>query len=85
MTKTSFNNTVFCKECGLILKTDKPCNRCEQNQIIEDARARWSETAKKYDWYKQPFFVQVWLNADGSLNDAVSFKGLNQDIIINLN
>ena len=52
------------------------------NEIIESSREFWAKVAKENGWYKEPFYVQVWLNKDGSLNDSVSFANLTQDIII---
>lgn len=49
---------------------------------IEDARAFWANVAKENDWYNEPFFVQVWLNEDGTIRDSVSFKTLTNDIVL---
>ena len=54
----------------------------KQLETIEKARILWSDVAKKSGWYKEPFYVQVWLHEDGSIDDAVSFQGLEQDIIL---
>ena len=52
------------------------------NAEIETARKRWANTAKKNGWYKEPFFIQVWLDEDKKIIDCVSFRGLKQDYII---
>ena len=54
----------------------------KQLETIEKARILWSDVAKKSGWYKEPFYVQVWIHEDGSIDDAVSFQGLEQDIIL---
>ena len=54
----------------------------KQLETLEDARKVWTKIAKHAGWYKEPFYVQAWINEDGSLDDAVSFKGLDQDIIL---
>lgn len=51
---------------------------------IEKCRSNWARVAKKYGWYKEPFFVQVWMRPDGSIEDSVSFKELDRDIILKL-
>ena len=43
----------------------------KQLETIEKARILWSDVAKKSGWYKEPFYVQVWLHEDGSIDDAV--------------
>ena len=54
------------------------------SEIIEQARTFWAKIAEKNDWYSEPFFVQVWLNPDGTLQDSVSTRALTQDHIIQL-
>ena len=54
----------------------------KQSETLEKARSIWSDVAKKSGWYKEPFFVQVWLHKDGSIDDCVSFQGLTEDIIL---
>lgn len=50
---------------------------------IEQCRQFWAKIAKDNGWYKEPFFVQVWLNADGNVTDSVSHQGLTQDHVLN--
>lgn len=50
---------------------------------IEQCRQFWADIAKKNGWYKQPFFVQVWLDADGKITDSVSHQGLTRDYVLN--
>jgi len=54
----------------------------KQLETLEEAREFWSKIAKEHGWYKEPFYVQAWINEDGSLDDAVSFQDLDQDIIL---
>lgn len=51
--------------------------------IIEKARAHWSKVAKDNGWYKEPFYVQIWVDSKGHHVDSVSFIGLESDVIIN--
>ena len=53
-------------------------------EAIERARSLWARVAKANGWYSEPFFVQVWLNPDGTLQDSVSTRALTQDHIIQL-
>lgn len=50
---------------------------------IEQCRQFWADIAKKNGWYNEPFFVQVWLDADGNVSDSVSHQGLTQDYVLN--
>ena len=49
---------------------------------IEKSRQFWIKVAKDNDWYKKPFFVQVWLDNEDNIIDSVSFIGIEEDIII---
>lgn len=51
---------------------------------IEDTRAFWAEVAKENGWYQEPFYVQVWLNPDGTIYDSVATRRLSQDLVIQL-
>lgn len=46
---------------------------------IEVERAFWARTAKHGHWFEEPFFVQIWIDKDGKIQDSVSFKGLDSD------
>lgn len=50
---------------------------------IEQCRQFWAKIAKENGWYKEPFFVQVWVDDDGNITDSVSHRGLNQDYVLN--
>jgi hypothetical protein len=50
---------------------------------IEQCRQFWAKIAKDNGWYKEPFFVQVWLDSDGNVTDSVSHQGLTQDHVLN--
>lgn len=53
------------------------------NDEMETVRKKWAKTAKENGWYKEPFFIQVWLDEDKKIIDCVSFEGLEKDYIIN--
>ena len=50
---------------------------------IEQCRQFWAKVAKENGWYKEPFFVQVWVDDNGDITDSVSHCGLNQDYVLN--
>ena len=50
----------------IIKKTTK-----KQNETIEKARILWTDIAKKSGWYKEPFYVQVWIHEDGSIDTII--------------
>lgn len=31
---------------------------------LEEAREFWSKVAKKNNWYREPFYVKIWVNKD---------------------
>lgn len=43
---------------------------------IESSRERWVEIAKKFDWYFEPFYMQVWIDEFGEVVDTASHKGM---------
>lgn len=52
---------------------------------IEDSRESWAEIAKKFDWYFEPFYIQVWIDEFGEVVDTVGHKGMQEsrgDILI---
>ena len=51
-------------------------------ELIEEQRLFWAEVARKNDWYQEPFYVQVWLDDEGSLDDSISFQGLTEDVVL---
>lgn len=52
------------------------------SQRLEECREFWANVARKNGWYKQPFFVQVWVDDDGAVIDSVSHQGLDRDYIL---
>ena len=51
---------------------------------LEKHRKIWINVAKQNNWYKDNFFIQVWIDINsGKIIDSVSFIGLNKDIICN--
>jgi hypothetical protein len=51
-------------------------------KTIEESRQFWAKVAKKNGWYKEPFYVQVWVNEEGEITDSVSHRDLTQDYVI---
>lgn len=48
---------------------------------IKTHRQLWSEVAKKNGWYKEPFFIQIWVKKDGTIADSVSTVPMDKDYI----
>lgn len=48
---------------------------------MQKAREHWMAIGKENGWYKEPFYVQVWVDDDGNVKDSVSFDGIKSDII----
>ena len=51
-------------------------------QQIEEHRKWWAELAKENGWYKQPFFIQVWVDRHGEVTDSVTYDSLTQDFVL---
>lgn len=51
------------------------------NSELESQRKGWISLAKKYGWYTEPFYIQVWVK-DGSIIDSVSVRGMDKDYIV---
>jgi len=49
---------------------------------IETQRNFWANIAKKHGWYKEPFYVQIWFNQLGKVEDSISFQNMTQDIFV---
>jgi len=49
---------------------------------LENSREHWARVAKENGWYTEPFYIQVWVEDDGSVEDSVAFKGMDHDIIV---
>lgn len=43
---------------------------------IESSRESWAEIAKKFGWYFEPFYIQVWMNEFGEVVDTAGHKGM---------
>lgn len=48
---------------------------------LEECRQDWSETAKRHGWYKEPFYVQLFLEG-GEVVDSVSYQGITKDLFV---
>jgi len=49
---------------------------------LEKHRKIWAKVAKQYKWYKEPFYVQVWINKKGKITDSVSTKITDRDYLV---
>lgn len=49
---------------------------------IEQCRQFWANVAKENGWYKEPFFIQVWVDIKGEITDSVSHQDLTRDYIL---
>lgn len=52
------------------------------SQDIEKARTFWAGVATKNGWYKEPFFLQVWVDELGQVTDSVSHRDLDRDYFL---
>jgi hypothetical protein len=52
------------------------------NNNLEFHRGYWSAIAKQNGWYKEPFYVQIWINSEGMITDSVSSTELSRDYVI---
>ena len=50
---------------------------------IETHRAKWANIARANDWYTEPFYVQVWVNAQGVVTDSLSHRDMTEDVVVN--
>lgn len=41
----------------------------------------WANMAKKRGWYQEPFFIHIWVNGKGEIQDSVSYKGISKDYV----
>ena len=53
-----------------------------QPSELESARALWKKVATENDWGSDPFYVQVWVDDTGLVQDSVAFKGMDHDIVL---
>ena len=49
---------------------------------VEENRNLWAKIAKKNNWYKEPFYVQIWIDKKGNITDSVSTRILDKDYFI---
>lgn len=45
-------------------------------------REFWANIAKTRGWYQEPFFIQVWIDETGKIQDSVSFRGITKNHVI---
>lgn len=54
-----------------------------EHKQIENCRRIWAKVAKENGWYREPFYVQVWIDPQNGLAyDAVSWPTIEQDFVI---
>jgi len=50
---------------------------------IELHRNSWKKVAEQHNWYKEPFYIQIWFNSNGTINDSVSVRDvMTEDVLI---
>lgn len=50
---------------------------------LEEAREFWSKVAKKNNWYREPFYVQIWVNKDLKVEDSLYLNSdAKRDLVI---
>lgn len=54
----------------------------EVQENIEKHRKFWKQVAEQHSWYTEPFYVQVWVRDDGTIEDSVAYAGMTSDVII---
>lgn len=54
-------------------------------KTVKEARALWSEIARRNNWYREPFPVQIWLDENGNLLASYSAVALKKDEFRQLN
>ena len=40
-------------------------------KALEERREAWATVAKNHNWYKEPFFVTIWVAPDGSIMESL--------------
>ena len=51
-------------------------------EALEEKRQFWAKVAQENGWYKEPFYVQVWVDEAGKVIDSVSHRDLTSDLVI---
>jgi len=70
----AFDCTPFCEVCG---------GEQEVAVDLETSRATWARIAKEHGWYKEPFFVQVWVDPTTRIvTDSVATTALDKDYVV---
>ncbi len=50
----------------------------------EQHYVEWLEITYKNGGYKKPLYLQIWIDENGRITDSISFRGLESDIIRDL-
>ena len=54
-----------------------------KEEKIEKEREFWAKIAKERKWYREPFYVQVWFDEFGDVDDSIyASANATNDIII---
>lgn len=57
--------------------------RILKKSMIDTHRRVWEKVAKENNWYTEPFYIQLWVEIDGKIEDSLSHRGgLTKDIVI---
>lgn len=74
----------WCDRCSVevICCVERLCDVCKMDTELEKAREFWAKVARENGWFKEPFFVQIWVNEEGEVTDSVSSRILTQDWVI---
>lgn len=49
---------------------------------FNEHHAYWMQVAKANGWYCEPFYIQVWVEHDGSIADSVAMRSMDSHIAI---
>ena len=52
------------------------------SMVVDEHREYWAEVAKKNGWYKEPFYIRVWVDRDGFVVDSDVYEGMTEDVVI---
>ena len=49
---------------------------------FNEHREGWAKIAQKAGWYKEPFYIQVWVEHDGTVVDSVAYRDMDSNIAV---
>ena len=56
--------------------------RILKKSMIETHRRVWERVAKEHNWYTEPFYIQMWVKIDGTIDDSIGTRSLTKDCVI---